>query len=270
MFPVPTLRLATSVVAFALVLAACGGNDPRFAPLDDAEAPPAPDAEQTDASSAARRRPARTSEGALEVTVTSAVTSYLSRVHGVVTDADGTVVAGAEAEAITVSAEAAERADAAPELRLVLPEGEDYTLTLTASTTDAEPTGCRAVVGPLRVTANAVASVRVLAWDCGGPIGYVPSAAATNCFWLAEWLYVSRTSAAVGEDVEVSAAGHDASGNLARFEWSVPPPALGYFAAPQAPRTTFRCRRPGAPQLMAVTISDGECQAELSQYVACQ
>jgi hypothetical protein len=252
----------------ALALAGCGADDPHFAPLSGAEplAPLDTDA-NGDADSAERSRRASTTrggEGALEVTAKSAVTSYLSRLHAVVTDAKGRVVAGADAEAEDSSAAAA------PDLRLTVPEGDEYTLTLTASTTDFEPTSCRAVVGPLSVAADAVASVRVLAWDCGGPTGYVPSKVASECFWLAEWLFVGRTQAAVGEDIEVSAAGHDAQGNLARFDWTVTRPSLGRFAEPKAARTSFRCQEAGVAQPLTVAISDAECQAELSQNVACR
>lgn len=265
MFFSPTVRSAGGIACFSLALFGCGGDDPHFAPLGDA-APLAPRAGSAEEDTAGRSAPPRAGEGALEVSAKSGVRSYLSRLRGVVTDVRGRVVAGAEAEADAEDSQGA----SAPDLRLTLPAGEEYTLTLTASTTDAEPTACRAVVGPLQVAANTIASVRVLAWDCGGPTGYVPSSVASECFWLAEWLFVGRTQAAVGEDIEVSAAGHDAEGNLARFDWSVPPPSLGRFAEPKAARTTFRCQQPGSVQPLTVAISDAECQAELSQNVACQ
>lgn len=249
---------------YALALVGCGGSAEHYSPLGDGDHDSAPlspgvaDATEHDHSAADRA-----GEGTLEVIAKSAVTSYLSRVHAVVTDAAGRVVAGADADAD------GSRADAAPDLQLKLREGSDYTLSLSASTTDAEPTTCRAVVGPLRVEADSVATVRVLAWDCGGPTGYVPSTIATECFWLAEWIYVSRASAELGEDIEVSAAGHDARGKLARFAWSAEKPSLGRFAEPQAARTSFRCQERGQAQPLTVSISDAECQAEVSHLVSC-
>ncbi|RYZ09540.1 MAG: hypothetical protein EOO73_04380 [Myxococcales bacterium] len=250
-----------------LLLVGCGGGS-HFSPLEDAEPPLAVSARAERAEVGAGSERAveeRRSEGTLEVTAKSAITSYLGRLRAVVTDAEGRVVAGADAEGAEGSG-----VQGAPDLRLTAPEGDDYTLTVTASTSDPEPTTCRAVVGPLRVVAQAVGAVRILAWDCGGVTGYVPNAAASECFWLAQWLFVGPTRAAVGQDIQVSAAGHDAQGNQARFDWSVPPPSLGRFAEPSAARTSFRCQAPGTEQPLTVAISDAECLAELSQDIACQ
>ncbi len=261
----PTFRHLLSL-SCALALAGCGGDD-HYAPLGDVEPLRPAGSEDGAPRGVAPRDRAPLGEGSLEVKAKSAITSYLSRIHGVVTNAAGEVVAGAEIDA--EPAEHAANADAAPDLRLTVPEGEDYTLTLTASTTDAEPTTCRAVIGPLSIAADSVATVRVLGWDCGGETGYVPSAFESECFWLAEWLFVANKSARVGEDIHVSAAGHDARGKLARFDWSAPAPSLGRFAQPQAARTSFRCQEPGQDQPLTVAISDAECQAQFSHRVSC-
>jgi hypothetical protein len=260
------VRLWVSRLGFVLALTGCGGAE-HFATLGDEDATESRGSRRGEERSAtARPTPPRGGEGALAVLTESGLASYLTHWSAVVTDATGRVVAGADAERDASSGVGA----AAPELRLVVPEGDDYGLELTASTSDAKPTSCRASIGPLRVEAGTSASVRVLSWDCGGPTGYVPNTVASECFWLADWLFVSRTRAAVGQDIEVAAAGHDVAGELAHFEWSVSSASLGRFSEPRAARTSFRCLGRGEEQALTVAISDDECQSLVSQTIACE
>jgi hypothetical protein len=259
------VRLCLRQLGFVLALTGCGGAE-HFATLsgdgpDDSRAPSRTD-EPTEV---ARAASARGGEGALAVLTESAVSSYLARWSAVVTDAKGRVVAGAEAE----RGDAGSPSGAAPELSLIIPEGDDYRLALTAFTSDAAPTQCRASIGPFGVEAGASATVRVLSWDCGGPTGYVPTTVASECFWLADWLFVSRTRAGVGQDIQVGAAGHDVNGALARFEWSVISESLGRFSEPHAARTSFRCLGRGEELALTVAISDAECRSLVSQTIAC-
>lgn len=256
MFSSPTFL---AVFAPALALAGCsGGNHER----------PAPGEDSLELSGSARVPVARAShvtaaEAVLDVSTASPVTSYLGAVHGIVTSASGEVVAGAERDVDEATA------SAAPELSFVLPGDGDYTVSLSAATDDARPTTCRATVGPLRVEAGTVAKLQVLAWDCGERVGYLPSEPSSECFWLAEWSFVSRVSAAVGHDISVSAAGHDAQGQPARFDWSTDEPGSGTFAEPHASSTSFRCRTPGQALPLIVSISDTDCQKQLFHRVSC-
>lgn len=251
------------VVAVALALAACGGAE-HYGPVpgDDSSEPSASRSTRA-ASPVARTTHRFAEEGVLEVSASSPVTSYLGSVHGVVTDASGQVVAGAEREANDAVAATG------PELSFTLPAGGDYTVSLSAESADARPTTCRATVGPLRVEAEAVAKLQVLAWDCGERVGYLPSEPGGECFWLAEWSFVSRLSAAIGQDISVSAAGHDAQGQPASFDWSTAEPGLGAFAEPHASSTSFRCRAAGQSLPLIVSISDAECQRQLFHSVTC-
>lgn len=257
------LHSSLRVVAVAFALVGCGGAE-HYGPMpgEDSSEPSASGSARA-ASPIARRSHVPAEEGVLEVSASSPVKSYLGSVHGVVTDAGGQVVAGADREANDAVAASG------PELSFALPAGDDYTVSLSAESAEARPTTCRATVGPLRVEAGAVAKLQVLAWDCGERVGYLPSEPGGECFWLAEWSFVSRLSAPIGQDISVSAAGHDAQGQPARFDWSTAQPGLGTFAEPHASSTSFRCRAAGQALPLIVSISDAECQKQLFHSVTC-
>jgi hypothetical protein len=257
----PALRLAV----FFSTLAGCGGSTERFGPAEVGSATERKSHEADSKAVSARViAPAERRDGALLVRAGGSIESYLGGVRAVVRDAAGAVVGGGEQETDSAFT------GSALELSLSLPAGEGYTLSLSASTADAQPMTCRATVGPLQIDADALATVQVLAWDCGDAIGYVPGASdAGECFWLGDWSFVSRSSAAVGEDIVVSAAGHGAEGKPARFAWATAVPAFGRFADPNAAGTSFRCQSAGQEQLLTVTIRDGECQKQLSHSVSC-
>lgn len=249
-----------------VTLAGCGGGD-RYTPAAEQPgsgvAPRVKDAQATQARRRSTVNDTPKGEGLLDVATASGIVSYLGSLHAVVTDAGGNVVGGADEER-TNDATAAQR-----ELSIVLPAGSDYTLSLSASTADATPTTCHATVGGLQVADGTVGRVQVLGWSCGDAFGYVPQDEESSCFWLADWTFVSRSSAAVGELIDVSASGHDAQGNLARFAWSTALPHAGDFAEPSAASTAFQCRAAGEALPLTVTISDGECQKRLTQNITC-
>ncbi len=253
---------AALVAGLALVLVACGGPPARPDGYVSSEGRStfvaAPNG------GGGRRPPTARAddEAILEVDVGGNVPSYLSSVQAVVETSDGAVLGGAE--------QGGDGGDDQPlQLSLVLPAGVGYTLRLSATTADAQPTTCRANVGPLALEGGAVATVLVLAWECGPRTGYVPSMVGSECFWLADWSFVSRRSARVGQEIAVSASGHDAAGALAHFDWSTTTPGLGTFVEPGAAKTSFRCTAVGEGLSLTVTISDDECQKRLSHRISC-
>jgi len=253
------------VLAGCVTLAGCGGGD-HYTPAPEQPgsgvAPRVKDAQTTQARRRSTAADTAQGEGLLDVATASGIVSYLGSLHAVVTDADGTVIGGADEER-TNDATGAER-----ELSIVLPSGSDYTLSLSASTTDAAPTTCHAAVGGLQVADGAIGKVQVLGWTCGDAFGYVPQGEESSCFWLADWTFVSRSTAAVGELVDVSASGHDAQGNPAHFAWSTALHA-GDFSEPSAASTAFQCHAAGEALPLTVTISDGECEKRLTQRITC-
>ena len=203
-------------------------------------------------------------EGLLEVSSGTSATSFLGSLHAVVTDAAGAILGGAD-EDVASNAVGGERS-----VSLVLPAGEAYTVSLTATTADAHPTTCKASIASLRIDADSTARAQVFSWDCGGVSGYVPQALQAECPWLADWSFVSRTSAAIGQLIEVSAAGHDLDGNLPKFSWSTSSPELGSFDDPAAAQTAFRCAAAGEELALAVLLDDGNCAQEITETVACR
>jgi len=191
------------------------------------------------------------------------VMSYLSAVHALVRDSQGQVVGGADGDA------AGAPGATGPQLSLVLPAGKSYTLNLAASTDDAVPTTCTASIGPLSIEAGATASVQVFAWQCGDVTGYVPSSVDDEYPWLLDFIYVARTSAAVGEIIGLSAAGHDAAGEPAQFAWSDGAPTRGAFAEPDAASTSFHCLAAAEQIPLTVTINDGQHTKQVTQMVDC-
>jgi hypothetical protein len=257
---------------FALIGAAglvgCGGGLDPYAPAGTGSEPVPVQSGESGKSpgralSQTADRAAQPGAGLLDVSTAADLGSYFVAVHAVVRDARGVVVGGADSELAEV------RGHADGGLSLVLPAGEGYTLSLRATTADAEPTTCTASVGPLSIEAAATASLQVFAWRCGDVTGYVPSALNDDYPWLADWIFVARTSAAVGELIRLGAAGHDAAGNPAQFAWSADAAADGAFAEPDAASTSFRCQAARDQIPLTVSISDGEHTKRVTQTVAC-
>jgi hypothetical protein len=198
----------------------------------------------------------------LELVAATDVTSYLGSLHAIVESADGRVVGGADEE-VAAPASATARG-----LSLVLPAGDGYTVRLTAATADAQPTTCRASVAGLRVEAGATARAQIFSWDCGAVTGYVPSARDGDCPWLADWSFVTRTSAALGDLIAVGVAGHDLDGNLPVFTWSTPSTAGG-FDDSTAAQTSFRCQAADDKLALTVALSAAGCEQRVTQTVSC-
>jgi hypothetical protein len=250
------------VLTSAAFLLCCSGE-----PLAPAPTGSAPGGAQSPAKSttvAAPSEPTSRGEGRLEVSSGQTATSFLGSLHAVVTDAAGEVLGGADEDI------AFGTSDGDHSLSLVLPAGEGYTVSLTASTSDVHPTTCKASLAALRIDAGSTARAQVFSWDCGGVSGYVPQALQTDCYWLADWSFVTRTSAAIGQLINVSAAGHDLDGNLPKFSWSTSSPELGSFDDPAAARTAFRCAAAGENLPLTVLLDDGNCAQQITQTVACR
>lgn len=206
-----------------------------------------------------RRADAKDGEAMLLVRTQTSVKSFLGGVHAVVEDAKGRVVAGADQE--TSDPEGSQDG----ELRLQLPADSGYTLRLSAASADMPPTTCRTSVGPLSLVEGTAARVQILAWDCGDQTGYVPQVLTNDCYWLADWAFVGRTHAAVGEQIE----GAVAARGPAKYRWSSVGPELGGFSAPEAAETAFRCEAPGDELTLEVLLSDADCQQRVTQTVSC-
>jgi hypothetical protein len=128
------------------------------------------------------------------------------------------------------------------ELSMALPAGEGLRLQLTATTTGVETSTCTASVGPFRIEAGSEASFDVFVWRCDGAPG--ADAPEPECYWLADWVGVTSTSAAIGEQ--------------------------GRFIDATAGETAFRCAAPNAAVALSVALSDGSCQSQLTKLVACR
>jgi hypothetical protein len=200
-------------------------------------------------------------EGVLAITARSALQRRLDTVHYVVKNAAGDVVAGGDDEAANGGAQDRE-------LSLVLPAAEGMQLELSATTADGDASQCTASVGPFSIEAGSRASFQVFVWRCDG----APGAAGPEpeCYWLADWIGVTRTRAAVGDRIGLTAAGHDARGEPARFKWSTPSPELGRFDDEDAAETSFRCATASAALPLGLAMSDGQCHKAFSELVACQ
>jgi hypothetical protein len=243
------------------LLIGCGSSE-RYDAIDDASAhalprlsPSRSDLDAEPPSFAAR------DEGALSVNARSALRRQLGAVHFVVYDAAGEVVAGGDQEADGGDVEALE-------LSMPLPAGDGLRLELTATTTDAEASTCTASVGPFRIEAGSEASFEVFVWRCAGAPG--AEGPEPECYWLADWIGVTRTSAAIGELIGVSAGGHAAAGEPARFSWSTSASEQGHFIDESANNTSFRCAAPNVAVPLSVALSDGQCQSQLTKLVACR
>jgi hypothetical protein len=208
-----------------------------------------------------RAAEAASNQGVLALTARSALQRRLDAIHYVVKNAAGDVVAGGDDEAPNGGAQDRE-------LSLLLPAGEGMQLELTATTADADVSQCSASVGPFSIEVGSKASFQVFVWRCDG----APGAAAPEpeCYWLADWVGVTRTQAAVGELIGLSAAGHDAQGAPAKFKWSAPSPGQGRFDDEEAAETTFRCTSAAAVLPLGLAMSDGQCHKAFNELVACQ
>jgi hypothetical protein len=261
-----TERLFAFVAAF---LFGCSGGVESYASPAGSSPTPAGGSSSLSASPeaappAAARADVGPTEGTLEIDAGGDVMTFLGAIHAVVTDASGEVRGGADEEA--ANPELAQQRS----LRLVLPAGEGFTVSLTATTSDPQPSTCTARITALDVAAGTTARARVFSWDCGGVSGYVPSSVAADCYWLADWTLVARTSAAVGERIDVKAAARGLSGNQPSFTWSAPNADVGSFDSPNEPNAAFHCQAAAAAIPLTLTLSDGDCTQRVTQTVSCR
>ena len=257
-----TERLLTLVSAAFLF--GCSGGVEHYASAAGAS-PEAPSLSESphDSASTPTSADAEPTEGTLEINAGSDVMSFLGAIHAVVTDASGEVLGGADEE--VANPELAQERN----LRLVLPAGEGFKVSLSATTTDPQPSSCIATIAALDVVAGATARAQVFSWDCGGVSGYVPSSIASDCHWLADWTLVTRTSAAVGERIAVKAAARGLSSSAPRFRWEAPSDDVGSFDSPSEPSATFRCHAAAAAIPLTLSLSDGDCTQRVTQSVSC-
>jgi hypothetical protein len=249
-----------SVLVGVAILVGCGSAE-RYSAVDDSAAEALPSSSWRFDSGGEPPSAAARDEGVLRVSARSALQRRLGAVHFVVRDSAGVVIAGGDQEADDGYVEALE-------LSMALSAGEGLRLELTATTTDAEASTCTAFVGPFRIEAGSEASFEVFVWRCDG----APGAAAPEpeCYWLADWVGVTRTSAAIGELIGVSAAGHDAAGEPARIAWSTSTPEQGRFIDATAGDTSFRCAAPNVAVPLSVALSDDRCLSQFTKLVSCR
>jgi hypothetical protein len=246
----------------ATLLVACGAEPERYGSAGGASEPRKPQlAAGQPTSSTAGQTGLGSHEGVLSLTARSALRRQLDVISYTVRDAYGDVVAGGEAEAAQGGAQ-----DHA--LSLVLPAGKGLDLELTTTTRGAETSTCTAAVGPIDIEAGSQASYQVFVWRCDGSPG--AEGPEPECYWLADWFGVTRTRAAIGERIGLRAAGHDAAGAPAQFQWSAPSPAMGRFDDEHAAETSFRCAAENVALPLGLSLSDGRCKKDLSELVACQ
>jgi hypothetical protein len=263
MFRAPMARSSLlGLLLGATLLVACGGEPERPASAGGTVEPRDPKlAAAQPGSSEEAANDLGSHEGMLSLTARSALRRQLDVITYVVRDGYGDVVAGGETEAAEGGAQ--EHA-----LSLVLPAGKGLELELTTTTRGAEASTCTAAMGPIDIEAGSKASYHVFVWRCDGAPG--ADGPEPECYWLADWFGVTRTRAAIGERIGLSAAGHDAEGAPAQFQWSTPAPAVGRFDDEHAAETSFRCAAQNVALPLGLSLSDGRCKKDLRELVACQ
>jgi hypothetical protein len=243
-----------------VMLSGCGGEESHFAAIDDApvRALPAFAASPSDESQEPAGA-AAAAEGFISVTARSSFAQGLGSLHYVVSDRFGDFVTSGYNEVSGVG-------DADRKLLLKLAPGDGYKLALTSTTAGQQPTTCTAALGPFAIEAGAAASYQVFVWQCDE----APKAPVDECYWLVDWAGATRTSAAVGDVIGLSASAHDAQGNPARVTWSAPAASAGEFSDERAGETSFRCLTPAAKVPLKVSMNDGVCSREFTQTVSCR
>lgn len=157
--------------------------------------------------------------------------------------------------------------DAERHLLLQLSAGADYQLSLDSTSPDAPALKCHAAIGPLSILADATASYQAFIWQCDdGPITPV---AADGCYWLTDFVGVSRSRAAVGETIELSVSGFDSTGTPARVTWSEPGAAYGSISERHAAQTTFRCEAASDAIALSAVVSGDGCSRRVQVTVGC-
>ena len=254
----------------ALLLAGCGGAD-HHAPAAGA----APAAERTgnekapEGASPSDGEPEQTvsitetassdERGLLDVLAIGAMNQSLGSLDFTVRDRAGNVLSRGSN---TVRGEDMDR-----RLLLDLPAGQGYELSLASADADEPSTRCHAEVGPFTVEPNATASYQAFLWQCDDRTA--KPAPADECYWLADWVGSTRTRAAVGETIELSVSGKDASGTFAHVNWIEQAPQFGVVSDKHAAKTTFTCAAASDSIPVAVVITADACSRRLTLDIAC-
>ena len=153
-------------------------------------------------------------------------------------------------------------------LLLQLPAGSDYQLSLESNSMEGPALKCHASVGPLSIEANTTASYQAFIWQCdAAPATPAPAEA---CYWLADWVGVSRARAAIGETIELAVAGTDTSGKPAHVTWVTQAPQSGTIADKHALQTTFTCEAADESIPLSVVVAGDGCERKFSMRVACE
>lgn len=152
-------------------------------------------------------------------------------------------------------------------LLLQLSTGVDYQLTLDSTSSDEPAVTCHAEVGPFSIAADTTARYQAFIWQCdAGPSAPAP---VDSCYWLTDFVGVSRTRAPVGETIALGVSGFDTTGAPANVTWNVQASQSGSISEKHAAQTTFRCEAANdAIPLFAVVSGDG-CSRRVQLNVAC-
>ena len=235
-------------------MAAMPGHDPSAASAGSARVsdvePPSQTVSITETAGNAER-------GLLDLLAIGAVKQSLGSLEFTVRDRTGAVLSRGYNEVHGI--------DSDRRLLLDLPVGQDYQLELDSNAAEPPATTCHATVGPFAVAPTVTASYQAFLWQCEG----ASAAPADECYWLADWIGASRTRAAVGESIELSVAGKDASGVGNHVTWSTPAPQFGSILERHAARTKLTCEGANESIPIVVVISGDGCSRRLSLVVSC-
>lgn len=260
-------RECVAYLLAAIVLAGCSGAD-HHAPAPTAEhssaspetnggaTPSEGDPEQT---VSITETASSNERGLLDVLAIGALKQSLGSLEFTVRNSAGNVLSHGFN---TVQGEDTDR-----RLLLDLPAGSDYELSLESTSSDKQSTTCHAQVGPFTVEQDATASYQAFLWQCDDTSA--KPAPADECYWLADWVGTTRTRAAVGESIELSVSGKDASGTFAHVNWVEPAPQFGSISEKHTAKTTFTCAAASDSIPLAVVITGDGCSRRLSLSVAC-
>jgi hypothetical protein len=265
--------LALAVVLVATSTAACGGGVDH-APVPGASEPaptavmpsqggsdPAPDAPiQAPAQTTSITQTAGNAEqGLLDLRAISSAEQSLGSLSFVVRNGAGAVLSSGFNEV--------QGPDVERHLLLQLPAGVDYELRLDSRSLEPNAASCHARVGPFSISTDATASYQAFLWQCDGAA--VTPARADSCFWLADFVGVSRSRAPVGETIELGVSGFDTTGAPAQITWTVQGPQYGSISEKHAAQTTFRCEAANDSIPLFVLVAGDGCSRRVQLTVAC-
>jgi hypothetical protein len=272
LLPTKTAQRCTATLALLVAAsnAACGGVDHSApAPAADATADMASAPSGSAENHAETQRPVQTTsitqtagnpeQGLLDLFAIGSAEQSLGSLSFVVRNPAGAVLSRGFNDVLG--------RDVDRHLLLQLSAGVDYQLDLDSASHDDHSLKCHASVGPFSISADTTASYQAFIWQCDG--GSPAPAPADSCYWLTDFVGVSRTRAAVGETIDLRVSGFDTTGAPARVTWSVQASQYGSISEKHAAQTTFRCDAASdVVPLFAVVTGDG-CSRRIQVNVAC-